>query len=62
MHRTLTIKQVIQELKKFKPNTPVLLAGDEEGNSFGTLNPGSFDNQYDKGKLIIFPWEQFIAG
>lgn len=42
--KTYTVKQLIQELKKYEkqnPNMPVYLSRDEEGNGFGTIFGGT---------------------
>lgn len=47
--KTYTVKQLIQELKKYEkidPDMPVYLSRDEEGNGFGTIwrTPGAYSS------------------
>lgn len=70
--KTATVKQVLDLMKmvaKINPNAPVYLSSDEEGNSFGTIEPwntrnwSSFSIQMtDDGKrvrsVVIYPWTE----
>ena len=68
--KTATVKQVIdflQAVAKINPNAPVYLSSDEEGNSYGTIEPwnnkswSSFsvqmsDDSKEIRSVVIFPW------
>ena len=58
----MKVKDLIKELKKFDPDAIVGLSSDPEGNSFGTVDKGSFcEDKNDHGTLcIIFPWREHL--
>jgi hypothetical protein len=50
----MNVKELIEELQRHSPTTRVLLASDEEGNSFH--NVGSFGTvQSSEGVIFIYP-------
>lgn len=62
--KTMNVLDLIQKLAQiteaYGPDVDVYIAGDEEGNYFGSLEETtSFDVAY--GKLLIFPYEQADA-
>ena len=68
--KTATVKQVLDLMKavaKINPDAPVYLSSDEEGNSYGTIEPWNNNNwssfsiqMTDDGKtvrsVVIYPW------
>ena len=60
----MNLSELISNLKKVQKevgpiNPEVLLSSDEEGNSWGTINPkGSFT--FDGKRLILYPWESHL--
>ena len=73
--KTATAKQVLdfmQAVVRENPNAPVYLSSDEEGNSYGTIEPwhnndwSSFSIQRtDDGKkiisVVIYPWVEGLS-
>ena len=73
--KTATVKQVLDLMKmvaKISPDAPVYLSSDEEGNSFGTIEPwnnknwSSFSIQLtddSKGvrSVVIYPWYEGLT-
>lgn len=57
---TIKLEALIEKLQLLAAqhggDTPVYMASDEEGNSFGTIEVGS-SFEYEYGKLLIFPYE-----
>ena len=55
----MTVKELINFLKQdgnADGDKQILIARDEEGNGFGTVEEGSIEVYKDK--VIIFPWKQ----
>lgn len=58
--KSLTVTELIKELKKLNQDKQIFLSGDEEGNDFSTLGGGHFLQMHtiqetDKGNYILFP-------
>ena len=56
MSPIVTVKDLMKELRKLPGNSPIYIASDEEGNSFGSLDSVSLD---DQGNFIIWPYDTF---
>jgi len=58
--KTLTVKELIQELNKCPKDLKVFISSDTEGNSFGTID--SYEKSFELGTntLRIYPYEEHI--
>lgn len=52
----MNVKQLIELLQKEDPNTIILIASDEEGNSFGDIANDFSEHEYNGEKVLaIYP-------
>jgi len=61
--KSFTVSQLIEGLEqilKDEGDREIVIASDEEGNSFGTIGVTSFGFDEDDKCLIIYPETQFI--
>lgn len=60
----MKVKELIEELKKLPQDINIYLSHDEEGNSFGTIEAQSLEeNASYNGEhhfIIVFPYEEYL--
>ena len=56
----MRLKALLRELDKYDPDAQIILASDEEGNSFGNVDQVSYESLEDiPGKIIVL-WPSSI--
>ncbi|MCK9544954.1 MAG: hypothetical protein M0R03_23305 [Novosphingobium sp.] len=59
--KTITVKELIAELKKVDENKNIYMSRDTEGNEYSTLNKMNiFQDTEDNESIILWPFEEYL--